>query len=204
MNGPDFEKAKEYALKRLELELPAVLSYHSMEHTRDEVLPAVEQLAAMEGVEGEDLLLLRTAAWYHDIGFIKQLDDHESASVQMAGEILPSFGYTSAHIQVISDIIRATRLPQSPNTLLEKIMVDADMDSLGREDFMSRSERLRAELESLGNVQTDEEWYRAQIDFLKSHSYITDSAKALRNAGKKRNTEKLLSLYAELKGPDRK
>ena len=55
MKDPDFEQARRYALKRLGQELPAVLTYHSMEHTRDDVVPAIEQLAAMEGVEGEEL-----------------------------------------------------------------------------------------------------------------------------------------------------
>ena len=198
MKGPDFEKAKQYALKRLERELPTELTYHSMEHTRDDVVPATERLAAMEGIKGEDLLLLRTAALYHDIGFIEQPDDHESVSVRMVCKILPGFGYTPAQIQVISDIILATKLSQSPNTLLEKIMVDADVDSLGRDDFLAQSDRLRAEIESFGKVHTDEEWYRVQIDFLKAHSYNTDSAKALRNAGKERNIEKLYMLLAEI------
>ncbi|UCC40483.1 MAG: phosphohydrolase [Candidatus Aminicenantes bacterium] len=197
MKGPDFEKAKQYALKRLEQELPVALTYHSMVHTRDDVIPSIERLAAMEGIEGEELLLLRTAAWYHDIGFIEQLDDHECASVRMAGEILPGFGYAPAQIRVISGIILATKLPQSPNTLLEKIMADADIDSLGREDFLTQSDRLRAELVALGNVQTDEEWYRGQIDFLESHSYFTDSAKTLRSAGKDLNIQKLRKLLAE-------
>ena len=71
MNQPDFERAKEYALKRLEKELPPDLLYHNLEHTRDIVVPAVERLAAMEGIEGEALLLLRTAAYYHDLGFVE-------------------------------------------------------------------------------------------------------------------------------------
>ena len=141
---------------------------------------------------------MRTAALYHDIGFIEHYEDHESVSVRMVCEILPRFRYNEAHIQVISCAIMATKLPQSPNTLLEKIMVDADMDSLGCDDFLSQGERLRAELEAFGKVQTDEEWYRGQIDFLKAHSYITDSAKALRNAGKERNIEKLCMLLTEV------
>ena len=198
MKSSDFEKAKQYALRRLERELPSVLTYHSIEHTRDDVVPAAERLAAMEGIEAEELILLRTAAWYHDIGFIKQYEDHESVSIRMVCEILPRFGYTEAHIQVISDVIMATKLPQSPDTLLGKIMVDADMDSLGCDDFLDKSDCLRAELEAFGKVQTDEEWYRGQIDFLKAHSYITDSAKALRNAGKERNIEKLCKLLTEV------
>ena len=203
MNGPDFEKARQYALERLECELPAALAFHSMEHTRDDVVPATERLAEMEGIEGEDLLLLCMAAWYHDLGFVEQYDDHESISVRMIGEILPRFGYTQAHIQAIGNIILATRLPQSPKTLLEKVMVDADMDSLGCDDFLAQSDRLRTELESFGNVQTDEEWYRWQIDFMKAHSFITDSAKALRDAGKECNIEKLRKLLAEIKDPYR-
>lgn len=40
MGQPDFEQAVQYALGRLERELSLKLCYHSLEHTRDDVVPA--------------------------------------------------------------------------------------------------------------------------------------------------------------------
>src|SRR5690242_17751567 len=54
---PDFARAHAYALARLERELSPALCYHSVAHTRDDVVVAAERLAALEGVDGEALLL---------------------------------------------------------------------------------------------------------------------------------------------------
>jgi uncharacterized protein len=98
MDQPDFERARQYALERLERELPPTLCYHSLAHTRDDVVPAAELLAALEGVEGEALLLLRTTAFYHDLGHVEQYTGHEATGVRIAAEVLPHFGYSTAHI----------------------------------------------------------------------------------------------------------
>ncbi len=195
MSAPDFERAKQYALERLERELPETLYYHSVEHTRDDVVPAVARLAEMEGVEGAELLLLLTAAFYHDIGFIEQYNDHESASIRIASEALPHFGYTAEQIETISGMIMATRLPQSPQNLLEEILADGDLDNLGRDDFNERSQALRAELEALGVEQSEQEWHQRQLDFIQSHRYFTEAARRLRDAKKAENVKELLERH---------
>jgi uncharacterized protein len=197
MNSPDFERAKQYALERLEQELPATLTYHCLAHTRDDVVPAVERLAALEGVDGEDLLLLRTAAYYHDLGFAEQATDHEAAAVRIVSEVLPGFGYSPAQIDVISGIILATGVRHSPHTHLEEIMADADLDLFGRDDFWPLNRALRAELEALGQPMTDEAWYGDQLAFLQTHRYFTASAQTLRQGLKQRHIEELAALLEE-------
>jgi uncharacterized protein len=194
MDQPDFERARQYALERLERELPHMLIYHSLAHTRDDVVPAAERLAALEGVEGEALLLLRTAAFYHDLGHVEQYTDHEAIGVRIAQEVLPHFVYSTAHIQVVSGIIMATKLPQSPHTLLEEIMADADLDILGRDDFLARNQDLRAERAALGVLTTDEEWYSSQLEFIQTHRYFTAAARTLCDAKKQQNIEEMVKL----------
>ncbi len=193
---PDFQAARHYAFERLECELLPQLLYHSAAHTRDDVLPAAERLAAWEQVTGEPLLVLRTAAVYHDLGFIERYEDHEAVSIRIAVEMLPSFGYNSSHVERIVGIIRATRLPQSPSNLLEEIMADADLDILGREDFLSRNHDLRAEAAAFGTVIGETEWYRIQLDFMRTHRYWTAAARTLRDAGKAANIAELDRLLA--------
>jgi uncharacterized protein len=192
MTLPDFESARHYALERLERELPENLHYHSLGHTRDDVVPAVERLAEIEGVVGEPLLLLRTAAYFHDIGFIVQYNNHETASVQIAQEALPQFGYTGAQIEAISQMIMATKLPQSPDNRLAEILADADLDNLGRDDFEERSQVLRAELETLGITSSDEDWYQRQLEFIQNHRYFTGAARQLRDVKKEQNIKELI------------
>jgi uncharacterized protein len=196
MSQPDFEQAKQYALARLERESSPNLVYHSPGHTRDDVLPAAERLAALEGVTAEDRLLLLTAAAYHDLGFLEQYTDNESIGVRIASEALPQFGYTPEQIRTIGHIIMATRLPQSPQTHLEEIMADADLDILGRDDFMRHNQTLRDELSAFGCPSSDEGWYSYQLQFLQAHRYFTTAAQSLRGARKQQNIETLAALLA--------
>jgi uncharacterized protein len=185
-------------MHRLEEELPAVLTYHNLAHTLQGVVPAAERLAAREGVNGQNLLLLRTAAYYHDTGFVERSDGHEAISARLAAEVLPCFGYRPAQIEVIRGMILATRYPFEPHTHLESIMVDADLDVLGRDDFWPRNRALRVERETLaGQRSTDEAWYGSQLAFMRAHRYFTASAQALRQALKERHMEEMAGLLKE-------
>jgi uncharacterized protein len=198
MDTPDLLQARRYAVQRLEQQLPAVLTYHCLAHTLQGVVPAVERLAALERVNGQDLLLLRTAAYYHDLGFVERSDGHEAISARLASEILPRFGYNPAQIEVIQGIIMATRYPFEPHTYFESIMVDADLDVLGRDNFWPRNHALRAEREALaGQWLTDDEWYGSQLAFMRAHCYFTASAQSLRQARKQRHMEEMAGLLAE-------
>jgi len=194
---PDFPAAQAYAVERLQNELPGFIKYHTLYHTQSDVVPAVERLAVMEKIDDESLLLLRTAAFFHDIGFVVQCKHHEDASIQIAAEALPLFRYTRRQIEVVQSLISTTRIPQNPQNLLDKIMADGDLDVLGRADFMVRSAALRAEILALGVEMTDVDWYTSQLRFLTSHRYFTQSARSLRNATKQKNIatlERLLNL----------
>lgn len=198
MGTLNFQHAKQYALHRLEQELSPNLLYHGIKHTRDEVIPAVERLASMEGVQGDSLLLLLTAAWFHDLGFVEQPQYHELISARIAVQVLPGFGYTSEHVEIVRWAILATILPQDPQNLPERILTDADLDILGSDDFMLRSDELRQELASFGGKYTDREWYSRQLKFLESHTYFTASARTLRNAEKLKNIRKLRNRLEEI------
>jgi uncharacterized protein len=198
MNAKSFQQAVEYAAERLGSELAPHLSYHSLLHTRDEVVAGAERLARMEGLKGRTLELLLTAAWFHDLGYIEQAQYHELISARIARQVLPRFGYTAQQVRTVDQAIMATALPQSPADLLGQILADADLDVLGRTDFMQRNGDLRRELASLGKHFTDHEWYVRQIQFLDAHSYFTASAHALRDGQKAVNRAELEALLREL------
>lgn len=171
----EFQKAKKYINGRLRKELPRHLSYHSVAHVKD-VYQAAERLAAAEGVKGEELLLLLTAVLYHDCGFIVQSNEHEQIGCDIARESLPQFGYTPEQVERICGMIMATRIPQTPQNLLEEIIADADLDYLGRDDFWSIGDKLFTELRMYGIIGTDEEWNALQLKFLEQHNYFTRTA----------------------------
>jgi len=191
MSQPDFEAAITYALTRLSQELSPTLLYHSFRHTAEDVLPSAERLAALCGVGGEDLDLLRVATAYHDLGYIHAYWQHELTSLRIASQTLPEYGLTPSEIDRVLGMIVATRLPQSPRDLLEEILADADLDSLGREDYFELSELLRRELELQGQPRPMRQWLEAQIAFLKNHTYFTDAARQLRQPTKEQIITKL-------------
>jgi uncharacterized protein len=198
MNPQIFEQARQYAIHRLENELSPALLYHGIAHTRDDVVPAAERLASVEGIQGESLSLLLTAAWFHEIGYVEQAIHHELIGARIARQVLPSFGYRDSEVEIVRWAILSTALPQSPTSLLEEILVDADLDVLGREDFMQRNKDLRRELALLGKEFTDEEWYTRQLKFVQEHQYFTASARSARNAQKSLNIAVLMNTLKEL------
>jgi predicted metal-dependent HD superfamily phosphohydrolase len=179
----EFEKARKYILDRIEKELPSFLYYHSYTHVLD-VYDSVQTLAALEGFTGEDLTLLKTAALFHDAGFIIRLFDHEIVGCGIVRDTLPEFGYNQSQIDKICGMIMATKIPQTPYNKLEEIICDADLDYLGRDDFNKIGNSLFRELKHQSLINNEEDWNNLQLKFLSKHQYFTKSAKTLRQATK--------------------
>jgi uncharacterized protein len=204
MTPPDYNGALEYARKRLIGELLPILRYHNLHHTFGEVLPAATLLADRVGVIEGDLQLLQIAAAFHDIGWIVRREGHENIGVEICKQFLPTFGFSGVQINRISGMIMATRLPQSPQNELEEILADADMFTLGSDDFWPRNADLRYEMEALGDVVSDKEWYQSQLEFLQIHQYHTVVAQNDRDLRKKANIAELRLYVAQdgrLNGP---
>jgi len=181
--------------KRIELvkytakELTQRLPYHNFRH-ETEVYLASAKLAVLENIDDERKFLLKTAALLHDIIVVSGRTDNEERSAEFAREYLPKIDYSDKQAEKVAELILATKMPQKPRNLLEKIICDADLENLGSKDFFEWSEKLREEL----GIQEGAGWYRGQIDFLQSHQYHTESARRLRGGGKKRNIKKLKRL----------
>ena len=198
MDPQSYLQARQYAFTRMEKELPPSLVYHGLFHTRDEVVPSAEMLAEIEGLSWESVDLLRTAAWFHDIGFIEQATGHEKIGVRIAAEVLPGFGYSQVQVEIVTGAIFATILPQFPTTRLEQVMADADLSVLGGKNFLPRSEDLRRERAFLGFEYSDMEWYQGQLNFITQHQYFTPGAKALLDPQKLLNIAALEQILQSL------
>jgi uncharacterized protein len=187
----DVEGAVAYALRRLAVELSPHLTYHSLAHTRDEVIPAATELAQLAGLSARETGLLRVGAAFHDLGYAERPEDHEVCSARIAAQVLPEFAFDSLTVEQIMSLILATRLPQSPRNYLEELLCDADLSGLGGEDFFERSEALLSERRAFGEIITDDDWWRDQCNFLARHHYWTEVAEKLRAPGKARNLRQL-------------
>jgi ligand-binding sensor domain-containing protein/class 3 adenylate cyclase/predicted metal-dependent HD superfamily phosphohydrolase len=186
----NYYKAERHIIRVLEQGLSEKLHYHSIDHSID-VVKAVERLALLEGITDEGLFLLKTAATYHDAGFVEQYDKNEPIGARLAEEILPKYGYTEQHINTIKELIYVTQIPHKPKNKLEEIMCDADLDYLGRDDFHEIADRLRRELREHGKIDSDRKWDEIQIQFLTAHRYFTDTAINTRQEKKLENIQEI-------------
>lgn len=179
--------------------LPDHLFYHVPEHTLEDVLPRSIELATLENINEEAMFLLKCAVLFHDAGFEKSFTKNESIGADMADAVLPRFGVSNGQLGVIRRLIMATVVSETPgeyiqsagDDILEKIICDADLDNLGRDDFFSKGDALRKELAFHGSPRTNHDWYTHQLEFLKHHKYYTEHARKSRDAGKRANIKKL-------------
>lgn len=190
-----YEQASSFLIHKLETGLPSYISYHNSQHTKS-VIAAAEHLAAGENVTGEDLVLLKTAALFHDAGFLQNHKDHESLGCQIAKKYLPDFDYTTEQIDKICMMIMATKLPQTPLDHLSRILCDADLFYLGGDEYRSNAKRLFNEFKKNGIVETPQEWELQQAEFLSHHEYFTQTAINERQQKKKQVIEEINSAIA--------
>ena len=74
----NYKKAERHIMRILRDKLPPNLHYHGIHHTLD-VVDAIERIAIMEGVLDEDIFVLKSAATYHDAGFVEKYDEERSS-----------------------------------------------------------------------------------------------------------------------------
>ncbi|HUS01477.1 MAG TPA: HD domain-containing protein [Chitinophagaceae bacterium] len=186
-----FEKIKSNLIAKLG-GLSPFLTYHSVEHTLD-LLEQCERIALEEGITNErELLLLKVAALYHDCGFLETYSEHEKKGCEIFLEDAADFDFNDKEKNTICGLIMATRIPQQPRTLMEKVICDADLDYLGRRDFFKIGDSLRREFLHYKIVHNNYEWEKLQLKFLQNHKYHTKASQKQREPGKQRNLSKLL------------
>ena len=182
---------EEFIILKLEKELPETLYFHNSLHTSN-VHHQVELLGRSENVTLNELLLLRSAALFHDIGYIDTVENHEIRSAEIAREILPLYRYGEGQVDEICKLILATSMPPKPKNLMEEIICDANMDHLGRVDFLVQSDRLFQEYRTIGKFKSKKEWNEYQIDFLKKHDFFTRAAQKMREVTREQQIENVI------------
>lgn len=191
-----FTDIQEIILDKLERELPDFLFYHNVKHTVD-VVTEVELIGWAEGCSDEEILLLKTAGLFHDVGHTVAYDNHEYHGTVIAREMLPRYNYSPEQIDRICSIIMSTKLPPKPTTLLEEIICDSDLDYLGRSDFIPVSNTLFEELRAQNKMGSLNDWNKLQVKFISGHQYFTKTARSLREVNKQLQIERIQTLITE-------
>jgi predicted metal-dependent HD superfamily phosphohydrolase len=149
--------------------------FHSLDHTED-VAEACSRMADHYQLKEDERFILMLAAWFHDTGYsLGSAAGHEEESIRIAADFLTAHNVDETTVQKVSSCIRATKMPQSPVSQIEKILCDADLFHLSTEDFKARNQLLKQEQETLfGHKIPKKDWKRNNVLFLQSHKYFTD------------------------------
>ena len=190
-----YERAYSFLINKLENGLPTYITYHDAQHTKN-VIAAAEHLATGENIIGDELVLLKTAALFHDAGFLQNHHDHEELSCKIARKHLPEFEYTPEQIDSICRMILTTKLPQTAPDHLSQLLCDADLYYLGGDDYAANAEKLFNEFKKNGIINTATEWEMKQADFLSAHRYFTPTAIREREEKKQQTLQELKSKIA--------
>lgn len=166
--------------------------YHNLNHTL-EVVRFSGQIADYYRLPEDARHLLILSAWFHDVGYLRvDPQDHEEESARIARDFLSGMRADEELIVGVEECIRATRMPQSPSSLVEQILCDADLYHLGTDKFFERNQALREEVNSFREEKVSKkEWRAMNVEFMERHRYFTDYCREKLEPGKQKNLDEI-------------
>ncbi len=173
------------------------LLYHNLVHT-SQVVAAATQIANHYGLSDKEFFTVIAAAWFHDVGYLKEPEGHEVRGAGEAIDYLTSLQVDHSISEAVSGCILATKMPQHPQNLCEQILCDADLFHLGTDEFWENTKLLRKEYDTLYHTRISKEDWRAKtIVMMQEHHYHTDYCRQLLNAKKEENIVSLIDRQKE-------
>ncbi len=177
------------------------LLYHNLRHTRY-VVEAAGKIGRNCGINGDDLTALLVAAWFHDVGYLECIKNHEEVSKQFARKFLTEHGARPGFIKTIEQCIGATKLPQKPNNKLSAVLCDADLFHVAQDDFMDDTHYFWDEMAALNGEEMNEKKYlEITLNFLNGHQFQTDCCREKLEPGKQANLEKVRQAFENYSTP---
>src|SRR5690606_13467214 len=187
------EKTERFVSSLLNEELDPKVLYHNLRHTQ-RVVKSTKELLNFYDLGNEDSERLLLAAWLHDIGYVKDMENHEETSCRMAIAFLDENGYDTTATEQVCALIMATRMDHEPQNLLEEIIKDADTSHFAQRSYWETTDFVRDELRLLGIADySAKDWRDKNINMFRNrHRFYTDFAKENWEEGKERNLKQLL------------
>jgi predicted metal-dependent HD superfamily phosphohydrolase len=170
------------------------LPYHNYDNTI-RVVNYVKLLAQEENINQIDTEALKIAAYFHDVAYQVDVENHEDLAADKCSFYLQEQGKDIEFIDKVKAIILSTDPNKELKTDLDRILNDAINGHLSHKSFVNYSDLLRREKEILKNDKIDADtWNDRNIQYVEKHRFLTDYAKENWQPLK----EKLLfSLYKE-------
>lgn len=171
------QQTEEFVFQLLKDRLSISYTYHNFNHTQ-RVVTAAKKLILNEKIKDEEAEIILIATWFHDTGYIKTIANHEEESIKIARDFLLQNNKSEEYIDKVANLIRFTEVSQTPKTIEEKIIKDADYSHFANTDYIAIGELLREEWKAtLNKTYTDLEWAEENKRILiQCHHYYTDYA----------------------------
>ena len=167
---PEVEK---YVTARLTSELPEGMVYHNIDHTR-RIVEQAEIIGTHENLDEEEMNIVKIAAWFHDVGYLKQYTGHEEVSIKIATDFLYGKAIEKESVDRIAECIRSTVVPQHPKDKIAAVLCDADMMHVGMEMYPDIIKKLRVEWKNTGvNPMSRKKFKKISIETLMNHKFHT-------------------------------
>lgn len=190
------QKTAQFVLDSFNTNLNSSYIYHNYQHTHY-VVSKIEEIIITENLSDDDKEIVLMAGWFHDVGYTIDKAKHEEHSITIATEFLQNENYDSEKLNKVVLCISATKLHETPRTLLEKILCDADFSHLADANYEAIAENLRLEFVNINcGTYTNEEWLLENIKVFNNHKYYTKYANLHWNMVKNEN---LKALHKKLK-----
>ena len=157
------------------------------------IVKNAEIIGSSENLNEDEMNILLTSAWFHDLGYINKYQGHEEESIAIATNFLKLKKVDKDIIDLVSECILATTLPQKPTNKIAEALCDADMMHLGMENYFELAEKLRQELKNSDIRKLKKlEFEKESAIVFKRHSFFTNYCRGEITKIKEENFELLM------------
>ncbi|MEQ9119582.1 Pycsar system effector family protein [Fulvivirga sp.] len=171
--------------------LPEEFTYHNLQHTH-EVVEAVDIIGKEEGLSEEELEDVKLAAWFHDLGYNCDSNNHEEESIRLMKDKFSEWGVENKRAERIAQIIASTKMPQNPTDKLSEVLCDSDLFHLSTDNFEQKSEHLRYEIARVCDQQMPQtDWMNKTLSFIGQHKYFTKYGQSVLEPKKQENIKQV-------------
>jgi predicted metal-dependent HD superfamily phosphohydrolase len=198
MDNNLYKKIENYVTGLYETLQDDTLVFHNLKHTEN-VVDRTKEIAGHYHVTEKEMLILYTAAWFHDTGYLfTEPSKHEVMSADVMRKFMLDHTNDTELIKEIEQCIMATKSPRNPTNLLQQIICDADTYNLGTKEFKDTNKRVFKETKLKTGADDKEEFYANAIKMLEKHEFYTTYCKDLLSATKELNMKKLKKKLQEI------
>lgn len=191
MDNSLYKKIEHYVTGLFETLQDEMLVFHNLKHTQS-VVDRTKEIAGHYHVSEKEMLILYTAAWFHDTGYLfTDPSRHEVMSADVMRKFMLDHTNDSEIINEVEQCIMATKSPRNPTNLLQQIICDADTYNLGTKEFKDTNKRVREEIRLKNGYVDKIQFSKDTIKMLEEHQFYTTYCKEQLSTTKELNMKKI-------------